>query len=229
MDTVQKGQITYDAEGKDIETSIYFSRVIHWPGGKSGVTIGRGYDMWSRSKAKVKNDMIAASIPVTKAIALAEGAGLKADKAKVFVTKNKKSITKITNSQQVKLFDLTYPVYEARGKSYYNKYTSSEPNRIEWDQLHLVIRDMLVDFVYQGFTKAPNAMKAGMNNDCDELIKYIQSSTSMMRYEKGRGRVKYLQSNKPRPIAKSVNALKAAGPVLGNPAKIKAELLKKTP
>jgi len=43
---VKKGQVTFDAEGTDIESSKYFSRVIHWPGNAlSRVTIGRGYDM----------------------------------------------------------------------------------------------------------------------------------------------------------------------------------------
>ena len=54
-----------------------------------------------------------------------------------------------------------------------------------------------MDFVYQGFTKGPNPMKAGMNNDYDELIKYINSEPSMKQYEAGRNRVKYLKSRKP--------------------------------
>lgn len=43
--TVKEGQVTFNAEGNDIQHSIFFSRHIHWPGGKSGVTLGRGYDM----------------------------------------------------------------------------------------------------------------------------------------------------------------------------------------
>ena len=51
---VESGQVTFDAEGNDIESSRYFSRVIHWPGNtESGVTIGRGYDMGNRTKAKL--------------------------------------------------------------------------------------------------------------------------------------------------------------------------------
>jgi len=85
---VKKGQMTFDAEGGDIETSQDVSRVIHWPGNAlSGVTIGRGYDMGSRTKAAVNQDMIKAGVPIATAKALSEGAGLKGNKAKEFVTK----------------------------------------------------------------------------------------------------------------------------------------------
>jgi len=66
-----------------------------------------------------------------------------------------------------------------------------------WNNLDAAIRDVMVDFVYQGFTKGPNPMKAGMNNDYDELIKYINSEPSMKQYEAGRNRVKYLKSRMP--------------------------------
>jgi len=194
---VKKGQVTYDAEGNDIEKSPYFSRVIHWPGtALSGVTIGRGYDMGSRTKGAVKQDMIKVGIPSIKATALSEGAGKKGTKAEAFVTKNKKSIDKITIDQQVNLFNLIYPTYEARAKKNYNNWTSKEASRIEWEKLHDGIRDVLVDFVYQGFTKGPSPMKAGMNNSFDELIKYIQKNRVMTRYEKGRRRVQYLEIKK---------------------------------
>ena len=48
---VPKGQLTFDAEGNDIDTSPWFSRKIHWPGGVSGVTIGRGYDLGQQASA----------------------------------------------------------------------------------------------------------------------------------------------------------------------------------
>ena len=62
-----------------------------------------------------------------------------------------------------------------------------------WNQLRSPIRDVLVDFVYQGFTKGGKPMKAGMHNDTNELITYIQNSSVMQSYEKGRQRVNYLK------------------------------------
>ncbi|MCF6254983.1 MAG: pesticin C-terminus-like muramidase [Gammaproteobacteria bacterium] len=195
---VKKGQITFDAEGNDAETSKYFSRVIHWPGNAlSGVTIGRGYDMGNRTKIVVKQDMTKAGIPSNTAKALSEGAGLKGAKAKEFAEKHKKTIGKITHAQQVKLFDNIYPNYESRAKQNYDKWTATEKSRVEWNKLDQAIRDVLVDFVYQGFTKGPNPMKAGMNNDFDELIKYINETAAIKQYEPGRNRVKYLKSRKP--------------------------------
>ena len=202
---VKKGQITFNAEGGDIETSQYFSRVIHWPGNAlSGVTIGRGYDMGSRTKAAVNQDMIKAGVPIATAKALSEGAGLKGNKAKEFVTKEKKSIGKITHAQQVKMFDSIYPGYESRAKINYDKWTSSEKGRVEWVKLDQGIKDVLVDFVYQGFTKGPNPMKSGMNNDYDEMIKYINDTPVIKQYEPGRNRVKYLKDRKP--VTKVVSA-----------------------
>ena len=194
---VKKGQITFDAEGNDVEASPYFSRVIHWPGNSlSGVTIGRGYDMGNRTKVSVSQDMIKAGISADTAKALSEGAGLKGAKAKEFVEKQRKVIEKITHVQQVKLFDNIYPDYESRAKQNYDKWTSSQKGRIEWNKLDQAIRDVLVDFVYQGFTKGPNPMKAGMNNDVDEMIKYINTTPAIKQYEPGRNRVKYLSNHK---------------------------------
>lgn len=194
---VKKGQVTFDAEGNDVEVSPYFSRVIHWPGNSlSGVTIGRGYDMGNRTKVSVNQDMVKAGISTDMAKALSEGAGLKGAKAKEFVDKQKKTIGKITHSQQVKLFDNIYPDYELRAKQNYDRWTSAQKDRIEWNKLDQVIRDVLVDFVYQGFTRGPNPMKAGMNNDLDEMIKYINTTPAIKQYELGRNRVKYLNHHK---------------------------------
>jgi len=195
---VKKGQVTYDAEGTDIEASKYFSRIIHWPGNSlSGVTIGRGYDMGNRMKIAVQQDMLQAGIPIAIAKALSEGAGLKGVKAKVFVEKHKKTIGKIAHAQQIKLFDNIYPTYESRSKQNYDKWTANEKGRVEWNKLDQAIRDVLVDFVYQGFTKGPNPMRAGMNNDFEELIKYIDGTAAIKQYEPGRNRAKYLKSRKP--------------------------------
>lgn len=195
---VKKAQITFDAEGGDIESSQYFSRVIHWPGNAlSGVTIGRGYDMGSRTKAAVNTDMIKAGVPVATAKALSEGAGLKGSKAKDFVKDEKKAIGKISHAQQVKMFDNIYPAYETRAKLNYEKWTAGEKDRVTWIKLDQGIQDVLVDFVYQGFTKGPNPMKSGMNNDFDEMIKYINDTPAIKQYELGRNRVKYLKDRKP--------------------------------
>ena len=195
---VKKGQVTFDAEGNDIESSPYFSRVVHWPGNNlSGVTIGRGYDMGNRTKVLVNQDMIKAGVPIATAKELADGAGLFGANAKAFVDKHKKTIGKITHAQQVKLFDDIYPDYEATAKNNYDKWTQTDKTRVEWSKLDPAIRDILVDFVYQGFTKGPGPMKSGMHNNYDEMIKYIKNTPALMVYEPGRHRIQYLKNRKP--------------------------------
>lgn len=152
--------------------------------------------MGNRTKVAINQDMTKAGISIDTAKALSEGAGLKGGKAKEFVIKKKKTIGKITHSQQVKLFDAIYSNYENRAKQNYDKWTATEKTRVEWTKLDQAIRDVLVDFVYQGFTRGPNPMKTGMNNDFDEMIKYINMTANIKQYEAGRNRVKYLKNSK---------------------------------
>ena len=55
-----KGQLTFDSEGDDLDTSIYFSRQPHVPNnngvviGLSGVTFGRGLDIGQQSESIVR-------------------------------------------------------------------------------------------------------------------------------------------------------------------------------
>ncbi|MBP2168770.1 hypothetical protein J2125_001962 [Erwinia toletana] len=195
--TVSAGQVTFDAEGKDIPNKAFFSRYIHWPGNaKSGVTLGRGYDMGERSEASVYNQLVQAGIPAHQATLLSKGAGKKGEQANQFVIHNRNSTGTISHQQQVRLFELIYPDYVQRARSNYDNWTGQYPERTQWDSLKPVIRDILVDFVYQGFTKGEPPMKAGMTNDVDTLIYYIEHSATMMSYEAGRNRAGYLKKNR---------------------------------
>jgi hypothetical protein len=193
---IKEGQITFDAEGNDVPTSPFFSRVIHWPGNDlSGVTLGRGYDMGSRSESEVYNHMKNAGINHDQATKISKGHGKKGTAAQQFVRDNKTSIGEITTEQEIILFNTIYPDYVARAVNNYNHWTASESGRTEWGALTQIIRDVLVDFVYQGFTKGPNPMKAGMRNDKEELIRYIENTPAISQYEPGRNRAKYLRNN----------------------------------
>lgn len=194
--TIKEGQITFDAEGNNIPTSPFFSRVIHWPGNDlSGVTLGRGYDMGSRSESEIYNHMRNAGIEHDQATKIAQGYGKKGTTAQQFVRDNKTNIGEISTEQEIILFNTIYPDYVERAVKNYNHWTASEPDRTEWSALDQVIRDVLVDFVYQGFTKGPNPMKAGMRNDKEELIRYIENTPAISQYELGRNRARYLRSN----------------------------------
>ncbi len=194
--TCLKGTLTYNAEGNNIPGSQFYSRVIHWPGNaESGVTLGRGYDMGSRSESAIYNDMITSGIDSTTAKKISLATGYKGSAANVFVSDNKVDIGEITEEQQINLFKLIYPGYVTRTIANYNAWTSEVATAKKWEQLDDVIKEVLVDFVYQGFTKGPNPMLAGANNDKVELINYIKNTPGISRYEPGRHRAKYLEGN----------------------------------
>ena len=194
---ILKGKLTYNAEGNDIPSSPYYSRVIHWPGNAlSGVTLGRGYDMGDRSESDVYNDMVMSGISHEQAAKISKGAGLKGVAARNFVALNKAKIGEITLEQQEKLFSIIYPKYIARAISNYNKWTNGVSGAKPWDDLDSRIQEVLVDFVYQGFTKGPKPMLAGANNSKKELIDYIKNTPAISQYEPGRHRADYLESEK---------------------------------
>jgi type VI secretion system secreted protein VgrG len=194
--TITQGKVTFDAEGNNSPASGYYSRVIHWPGNKlSGVTLGRGYDMGSRSESEIYNDMRMAGLEQDQAEKISKAAGLKGSAAEKFVHEQKDQIGEITQDQQMSLFINSYPTYVSRTIDNYNKWTLGEAERVEWQHLAQPIKDILVDFVYQGFTKGPNPMKAGMRNNITALINYIENTPGISQYEPGRHRARYLRNS----------------------------------
>ena len=192
---VPKGQLTFDAEGNDIDSSIYFSRTIHWPGGNSGVTIGRGYDCGNRSQHEILEDLTKSGINQDIANAIARSAELKGKTAKAFVENSQGKVANITRKDQYLLFVLIYRQYEQRAIKNYDKWTKKyAKSRVDWPNLDNKIRDVLVDFVYQGFTRGPKPMTSGMMNDKQTLIEYIEGSSVLSSYEPGRQRANYLRN-----------------------------------
>lgn len=190
------GRITFDAEGNDLPESKHYSRVIHWPGNDlSGVTLGRGYDMGNRTQNEIYAHLSEAGVNEDKSVRISLAYGLKGVAAKEFVKNNKAVIGEITREQQVSLFNIIYPSYVDRAIVIYDKWTGIEAGRVRWEDLDPIIRDILVDFVYQGFTAGPNPMKSGMRNDRVEMISYIENTTAISQYEPGRRRANYLRYN----------------------------------
>ncbi|NWC91942.1 MULTISPECIES: pesticin C-terminus-like muramidase [unclassified Pseudomonas] len=189
------GKVTFDAEGNDTQGSMHYSRVVHWPGNDlSGVTLGRGYDMGNRTAVEIHTHMTNAGISDNEAKKLSLAHGLKGDAAKEFVRKNKTSIAAISMHQQISLFNIIYPDYVRRTILNYEKWTADEADRVPWVDLDPAIQDVLVDFVYQGFTAGPNPMRSGMHNSRSTLIAYIEGTPGIKMYEPGRGRANYLRS-----------------------------------
>ncbi|HFG2074739.1 TPA: type VI secretion system tip protein TssI/VgrG [Vibrio cholerae] len=205
--TVPKGQLTFDAEGNDIEGNIYFSRVIHWPGNsESGVTIGRGYDIGNRSQPEVCDLLIKSGVAHDQATVISKGAGLKGSNADNYVRLNKTN-TEISRKAQHNIFLTIYPEYIKRAKINYDKWTTEKgvilaniegvdyKDKTPWDELDPKIQDVIVDLVYQGFTKGPRPMVYGMLNDKEKLADYISTNPTLKMYEKGRRRASYLRGD----------------------------------
>lgn len=149
---VPKGQLTFDVEGNDIEDSIYFSRVVHWPPvGASGVTIGRGYDVGHQPN--VRNDLKSAGVSEPLLSWLEGGKGLKKNDARDYLTNANTEIRKshITRKQQHDLFLFVYEFMEEDVKRICEKRDVIESfGSTNWDALHPKIKDMLVDLRYRG-------------------------------------------------------------------------------
>ncbi|WP_409161691.1 calcium-binding protein [Pectobacterium sp. B2J-2] len=193
---VPQGQITFDGEGNDMPNSRDFSRIIHWPGNdKSGVTLGRGYDMGKRTKGEIYSDMLRIGIGSEKASLIATGAGLKGAAAALFVKEYKTKIGTITHQQQVTLFNMVYGGYIEIAKKRYASYSADVPGRVNWDELHPAIRDILVDLAYQGI-RGETTIPIAAKNDIDLLIKKIESDAYLLKFEAGRNRAGYLRMKK---------------------------------
>lgn len=96
------------------------SEHLHWPGDKSGVTIGPGYDMRDRpSKEQIAADLSAIGVDPAAAKKAAQGIGLRDEFAKKFVHDNKKLIT-LTDSQQEQLLQKILPAYENKANQSLN-------------------------------------------------------------------------------------------------------------
>lgn len=162
---VKSGQFTFDQEGIDRRTSVLFSRVIHQPTLESGVTIGRGYDMKYRTPCEIRKDLERAGIPSEQAKLISKAALMSGIEAKIFVKNNKHKIGEISNLQQTNLFNLIYPSYVNKAKHIYNQVLCSDKyviknntqkcvsktNFVHWDNLNILVREILVDMSYQGF------------------------------------------------------------------------------
>ena len=193
---IERGKLTYDSEGNNIPGSIYYSRVIHWPGTIfSGVTLGRGYDMGDRTESSILQDMLTAGIEADTARKISLARSYKGSAAGAFVANNKRDIGEITEEQQINLFNHIYTDYISRTIRNYNRWTSDTTAAKHWDELDQPIQEVLIDFVYQGFTKGPRPMLAGSNNDKQELINYIRNTPGISRYEQGRHRADFLERN----------------------------------
>jgi hypothetical protein len=175
---VPKGQLTFDAEGNDLDTTRYFSRRVHWPSvGNSGITIGRGYDIGHQPE--VVNDLKSVNISEPLLSWLIGAIGLKQKNAETYLNTANENIisTRISRKQQYMLFLKTYKTMEDDVIRICNKIDVIESyGATDWKSLNQKIKDILIDLRYRG-DYTPKARKEIQkhvsNNDLHNFTKAI--------------------------------------------------------
>lgn len=94
----------------DHEAQKGVSNHLHWPKAASGVTLGPGYDMKSRSHDQIVSDLTAIGVDKASAEKAAGGAGLSGADAKAFAANNK-SLINLSESQEKQLLANTVKGY----------------------------------------------------------------------------------------------------------------------
>lgn len=154
MADVQKpsrGLLTFDAEGVEQPGSQFHSRVLHVPTDSSGLTIGRGYDMKLKTKAKIAADLASAGVSAADAKTLSNAVGLAGKAARTFIKANGLEKFEISQEAQVKLFEITYADEEAEVKRICAKPdTVAKYGAVDWAKTHAAIRDLVVDLKFRG-------------------------------------------------------------------------------
>lgn len=141
-----RGGLTFDAEGA--EGGKYHSRVLHVPGPSSGLTIGRGYDMGSKSAGEITTDLVTAGVELAMAKKVSSAATLRGQNASKFIKDNSLESFEISELAQKKLFEITFAAEERIARGVCER--ASKQGACKWDELHPAIRELIVDLKYRG-------------------------------------------------------------------------------
>jgi hypothetical protein len=148
---VSFGQTTFDAEGQEAR-GPFFSRVMHWPGGSSGVTVGRGYDMGQRTRLQVIAELRHAGMSADDATFFGDAAGLRGEAASQFVrTRMVESPVLSIPTQRTLFEDITARETVADIQRILAKPdVRAKYGAVSWDQLSDYARETLFDLRYRG-------------------------------------------------------------------------------
>ena len=146
------------------------SLVPHYPGGKSGVTIGPGYDLGHRNPQEIYNDLTNAGIDPETAYALIDAAHKTGPEAGSWIAQRGGII--ITEEQQRALFEnVLVPEYEERTKEQILDFAANSDEfsqeNVEWDNLSDKQKKILFDYVYNtgGLSRFPELTTAVLHED----------------------------------------------------------------
>lgn len=192
------GTVTWSSEG--MEGGKYHSRKLHVPTSSSGLTLGRGYDLGMKNSGTVVNDLTKAGVAKDKALLIAKAVGLKGDKAKEFITKNKLEKFEISECGQKQLFDITYQAEAKEAKRLCEKADVTKAyGKCDWVKLELAIQEMLVDLKFRGdynATARKRIQKLVSKNDFEGFVKVMTDKSHWKNVPKDRfdRRKKFLEN-----------------------------------
>ncbi len=182
---VREGQFTFNAEGRDFITAVEpfkqplnmpnFSRVLYYPGGGSGVTLGRGYDMKLRSSGEILSDIRAAGIEEYKAVICSKAAGLNGRQAAKFVRYYGPLVGEITHLQQVHLFENSFQSYIRTGQRIFNFKKNLTHSQMTWNKINARVRDIYLDSLYQGCYSASKFAFLIIKNNINDIRHYLKT------------------------------------------------------
>ena len=148
---VSFAQGTFDAEGQEAR-GPYFSRVMHWPGGSSGVTLGRGYDMGQRTRLQVISELRHAGMTLQEATFFGDAAGLRGTRAATFVKTRMVESPVLSVPAQRALFEkITTPETIADIKRIFSKPdVQATHGSARWEDLSEYAKEVVFDLRYRG-------------------------------------------------------------------------------
>lgn len=155
------------------------SLVPHFPGGLSGVTIGPGYDMGSRTPAEIYEDLTKAGVPPQTAQLFMDAAYKTGDEAQEWVNEHRNELY-ITEEQQQALFDdVLVDEYEQRVRSQLAHFADESGtvthDMISWEHLSEKQKHILFDFAYNpGLSKFPTLTEAVLREDWETVAQSFE-------------------------------------------------------
>jgi peptidoglycan hydrolase-like protein with peptidoglycan-binding domain len=143
------GLVTWQAEGA--EGGFYHSRKLHVPSSASGLTIGRGYDMKTKSASTIAQDLVSAGVEAKTAAILKQASGLFGTTASQFIIDNDLLDFEISPEVQKKLFKLSYDAESDQVKRICEKKdVELAYGKTDWAKLNSTIRDITIDLKFRG-------------------------------------------------------------------------------
>ncbi|MBB1384848.1 hypothetical protein H5119_04700 [Pseudoalteromonas sp. SG45-5] len=144
-----RGGLTWDSEGK--EGGLFHSRILHVPSSKSGLTLGRGYDMKGKSSTRVQTELVKAGLSLFYAQKLSKGARLSGTNAERFIVENDLLDFQITAPVQLALFNIAYSYEESEVKRICNKGdTVKKYGTVDFNLIPKSVLELFVDLKYRG-------------------------------------------------------------------------------